>query len=84
MPDRRTTKLHVNGRAVEAPAGAMVSAAVAIAGYTRFRRSVTGEPRAPLCGMGICYECRVTVNGQAHVKSCQVVCEEGMEVETDA
>ena len=39
----------------------MVSAAVAIAGVTAFRRSVTGEPRGPLCGMGICFECRVTV-----------------------
>lgn len=81
---RETVKLYVNGRAVEAPAGAMVSAAIALAGYTRFRRSASGEPRAPLCGMGVCYECRVTVNGDAHVKSCQTVCEAGMEVETDA
>lgn len=62
----------------------MVSAAVALAGCTRFRRSVSGEPRGPLCGMGICFECRVTVNGQEHVKSCQAPCEAGMEVHTDA
>ena len=76
-------KLSVNGRPVEAPAGAMVSAAVALAGESRFRRSVTGEPRAPLCGMGICFECRVTIDGRAHAKSCQIPCEEGMEVRTD-
>ena len=76
-------KLSVNGRAVEAPAGAMVSAAIAVSGESRFRRSVTGEPRAPLCGMGICFECRVTINGRAHAKSCQIPCEEGMEVRTD-
>ena len=81
---RETVKLSVNGRVVDAPAGSMVSAAIVLAGQTRFRRSVSGEPRGPLCGMGICYECRVTVNGQAHVKSCQTVCEVGMEVETDA
>jgi D-hydroxyproline dehydrogenase subunit gamma len=77
-------KLSVNGRAIEVPAGAMVSAAVAISGARRFRRSVTGQPRAPLCGMGICYECRVTIDGRAHAKSCQIPCEEGMEVSTDA
>jgi aerobic-type carbon monoxide dehydrogenase small subunit (CoxS/CutS family) len=76
-------KLTVNGRAVEVAEGAMVSAAVALAGVTAFRRSVTGEPRAPLCGMGICFECRVTVNGRAHVRSCQLPCEPGMEVRTD-
>jgi len=82
MPD--TVKLSVDGKPVTVPAGAMVSAAVAISGASRFRRSVSGEPRAPLCGMGICFECRVTVNGRAHAKSCQIPCEEGMEVRTDA
>ncbi|MGA7239805.1 MAG: (2Fe-2S)-binding protein [Bryobacteraceae bacterium] len=77
-------KLSINGRTVEVAAGVMVSAAVALSGESRFRRSVTGEPRAPLCGMGICYECRVTINGRPHAKSCQILCEEGMEVRTDA
>jgi sarcosine oxidase subunit alpha len=77
-------KLSVNGRAVEAPAGSMVSAAIALAGVTEFRRSVSGESRAPLCGMGICFECRVTIDGRVHVRSCQVPCRDGMEVQTDA
>ena len=75
--------LRVNGKAVTVEAGAMVSTAVALAGVTVFRRSVTGEPRAPLCGMGICFECRVTIDGRAHCRSCQIACEEGMEVRTD-
>jgi sarcosine oxidase subunit alpha len=44
---------------------------------------VLGESRGPLCGMGICMECRVTINGQPHCRSCQTLCEEGMEVRTD-
>ena len=40
-------------------------------GTTDFRRSVTGEPRAPLCGMGVCAECRVTIDGRVQL-SCQV------------
>ena len=76
-------KVTINGRPVDVPEGAMVSAAVAIAGVAAFRRSVGGEPRGPLCGMGICFECRVTVDGRPHVRSCQVVCRPGMEVRTD-
>ena len=78
-----TVKLSVNGAPVTVARGALVSAAVASAGVSAFRRSVMGEPRGPLCGMGICFECRVTVNGRAHVRSCQVPCAEGMEVRTD-
>jgi sarcosine oxidase subunit alpha len=74
-------KVTVNGRSVEVPEGSMLSAAVTIAGG--YRRSVTGEARGPLCGMGICFECRVTVDGRAHVRSCQVPCRPGMEVRTD-
>jgi sarcosine oxidase subunit alpha len=61
----------------------MVAAAVLAAGVNTFRRSVSGEARGPLCGMGICFECRVNVNGVAHVRSCQTLCENGMDVRTD-
>ena len=81
MPE--TLSLTVNGRRVAVPAGAMVSTAIAAAGITLFRRSVSGAPRAPLCGMGICFECRVTINGREHCRSCQIPCEPGMEVRTD-
>jgi len=75
--------LRVNGAPVSVPAGTVVAAALAQAGVVRFRRSVTGQPRAPLCGMGVCFECGVTINGQPHGRSCQVLCETGMEVRTD-
>jgi sarcosine oxidase subunit alpha len=79
----RDVTLTVNGARVSVPEGSMVSTAVAAAGVTGFRTSVTGEPRAPLCGMGICFECRVVLDGRAHVRSCQVVSRDGMEVRTD-
>jgi D-hydroxyproline dehydrogenase subunit gamma len=75
--------LTVNGRAVTVQEGSTVATAVALSSATIFRRSVTGQPRAPLCGMGICFECRVTVNGQPHARSCQSICREGMAVRTD-
>ena len=81
MPDRIT--LRVNHITVAVPEGCTVAAAVLRADVTFFRRSVTGEARGPLCGMGICFECRVTIDGVAHIRSCQTVCENGMDVRTD-
>ena len=78
-----TVTLAVNGVRIEMPAESTVSAAILKAGISVFRISVTGEPRGPLCGMGICFECRVTIDGQPHCRSCQTVCRNGMDVRTD-
>ena len=75
--------LVVNGVSVTMRAGSMVSAAVLKTGVASFRRSVTGQWRGPLCGMGICFECRVTIDGQLHSRSCQIVCQSGMDVRSD-
>ena len=83
MPD--TIQLSVNGQALTVPAGSLVSTAVFLTGVIAFRRSATGgEARAPLCGMGICFECRVTINGTAHARSCQIICQPGMDIRTEA
>jgi predicted molibdopterin-dependent oxidoreductase YjgC len=74
--------LTVNGRPVRVPQGTAVAAAIAFAGASAYRPSAHGEPRAPLCGMGICYECRVTIDGRPNCLSCQTPCEEGMRVVT--
>ena len=78
-----TVTLIVNGASVRMPAGSMVSAAVLKTGIESFRRSVTGEGRGPLCGMGICFECRAVINGTPHCRSCQILCVSGMEVRTN-
>jgi len=73
-----------DGRTVRVPAGVTVAAALLDLGIAAFRRSVSGEPRGPVCGMGTCYECRVTIDGVAHRRACLVVVTEGMHVATSA
>ena len=73
-----------DGRTVRVPAGVTVATALLDLGITAFRRSVSGEPRGPVCGMGTCYECRVTIDGVAHRRACLVVVTEGMHVTTAA
>lgn len=73
--------LTVDGAGLRVAPGTTVAAAVLMSGmHTHI--SVRGEPRGPLCGMGICFECRVTINGQPHQRSCQILCEPGMDVRT--
>ena len=73
--------LMVNGAVVTVAPGTTVAAAVAVAGAPT-RTSVSGEPRGPLCGMGICFECRVTIDGVPHQRSCQILCTPGVRVTT--
>jgi D-hydroxyproline dehydrogenase subunit gamma len=76
--------ISADGRSVRVPSGVTVAAALLELGVAAFRRSVSGEPRAPLCGMGTCYECRVTIDGAAHRRACLVTVADGMHVATAA
>jgi sarcosine oxidase subunit alpha len=80
--DETSIAFTVNGATHRAAAGTTVAAALLNAGLWSFRRAVHGGVRAPLCGMGICYECRVTIDGEAHRRACLVPLAEGMIVRT--
>ena len=72
----------IDGETLAVPAFTTIAAAIAMRGIGGTRRSVKGEPRAALCGMGVCHECRVSVDGRAHVLGCQTVCRDGLSIET--
>lgn len=72
--------ISINGVSLTLASGVSVAAALAISGNAVTRHSLSGQPRAPLCGMGVCQECRVTVNGRPHQLACQTVCQDGMRI----
>ena len=77
-------RITVDGRALDVPHGTLVAAAVEIAAPGRGARvSPAGLRRQPLCGMGVCGECRVVIDGHAHRLGCQTLCAPGMEIRTD-
>ena len=43
---------------------------------------VTGTPRGPLCGMGVCLECDVTVDGRTGTRACLTRVSDGMRIQT--
>jgi predicted molibdopterin-dependent oxidoreductase YjgC len=75
-------RLTVDGQVVEAEPGTSILAALWNSGQRTTRSSVTGERRGALCGMGTCHECRVTVDGVPHRRSCLESVRDGMEVRT--
>jgi D-hydroxyproline dehydrogenase subunit gamma len=82
VSERLRVSISVDGRPVDVPPGTSVAVALLQEGVYRFRTSVRGEPRGPVCGMGTCFECRVTIDGRPHQRACLVACEAGMAIAT--
>ncbi len=76
--------LLVNDQPIDVPAPTSVAAAVMLSHGLAVRESVTGQARGPLCGMGVCFECRLTVDGVPHQRSCLLPCRAGMAIDTQA
>lgn len=75
-------RIRVDGIEREVAEGTSLAAALMNFGVLGFRKSVSGEAREPVCGMGVCHECRATVDGEPDVRTCMILCRDGMEVET--
>lgn len=77
VPRGRRVHLTYSGEAVEAYEGETVAAALMAANVDRFSVTRDGQPRLPLCNMGTCFDCVVTVNGQPFVRACATeVCDD--------
>jgi D-hydroxyproline dehydrogenase subunit gamma len=80
---RREVTLTVDNRPLTAYAGETLLAALVAAGIKSQKDSpVRHEKRGGLCGMGVCYECLVTLNGVPNVRACMTEVEDGMVVVT--
>jgi D-hydroxyproline dehydrogenase subunit gamma len=75
-------RIFVDGEPMEVAAGVTVAAAVASREDPTTRTSRGGDRRAPLCGMGVCFECRVEIDGAFNQRSCMIVCRADMQVRT--
>ena len=75
--------LVVDGQPLDAHEGESVAAALLAAGRRAFRRTDRDEePRGYYCGMGVCHDCLVTVDGLAYVRACMTPARDGMRVES--
>ena len=73
----------MDGAPIEAYPGESLAAALLAAG--RRHGQVTarrGQPRGYFCGMGVCWDCLVMVDGRPNVRACTTPAAAGMKVET--
>ena len=76
-----TLSIEVENRIVTAREGQTLATALLGAGVVPFRHTaVSSAPRAPLCLMGVCFDCLVEVDGAQNVQSCMVEVRQGMQV----
>jgi predicted molibdopterin-dependent oxidoreductase YjgC len=75
--------ISVNGHPVEAYAGETVSTVLMTSGHVIFQHDAeTHMPRSLFCGMGVCYNCMVTIDGVHNIRACVTPVAAGMVVET--
>ena len=73
-------RFRFDGRELEGLEGESIAAALAAADVVAVRQARSGAPRGPFCGMGVCFDCLVTVNGRPSQRACLTKVEAGMEV----
>jgi predicted molibdopterin-dependent oxidoreductase YjgC len=79
---RQPLTIQVDGEPVPAFAGESVATVLLTLGRRTFRHTEHGAPRGLFCGMGVCFDCLVTVDGIENVRACLTAVAEGMVVET--
>jgi len=78
-----TISFTFDGRKMEAYEGETVAAALLASGRRSLRRtSRRGEPRGVFCGMGVCFDCLLQIDGRPNVQACVTPVRHGMLVET--
>jgi sarcosine oxidase subunit alpha len=80
----RKVFINVNGKKISAYEGETLLAVLIASGVRILKKSaILQEPRGGLCGMGVCYDCLVTVDGVPNIRSCMTYVKNGMEIKTD-
>jgi len=81
---KQKIKFSVDGQELEAFKGETVLAALIASGVKILKTNpVSQEPRGAFCGMGICFECTMTIDGVPNTRACMTEVHEGMIVETN-
>lgn len=74
----------VDGAPLQAFAGETIAGALLSSGRRAWRHTRRGQSRGLFCGIGVCFDCLVTVNGTPQVRACLTPVAEGMVVQTQA
>lgn len=75
--------VQIDDRPTRAFTGETIATVLLAEGIRAFHHTLkTSEPRSIFCGMGICFDCLVTVDDAPNVRACMTPVVEGMVIET--
>jgi aerobic-type carbon monoxide dehydrogenase small subunit (CoxS/CutS family) len=78
----QTITFTFNGNPIQCEEGKSIAAALIDSDQRELRKTRFGdEPRSIFCGIGICFDCVVVINGVANQRSCLIEARDGMKVE---
>ena len=70
-----------DGRPITCDEGQTIGAALVAVGVRSWRTTRREQrPRGVFCGIGVCFDCLVTVNGRSSVRACIVEAQPGDDV----
>ncbi|MFI4987051.1 MAG: (2Fe-2S)-binding protein [Alphaproteobacteria bacterium] len=75
-----TFQFSFEGKPVTAREGQSIAAALLAAGERCLRIDEAGNPKGAVCGIGFCWECRLSVDGVADTRACMTQVRPGMAV----
>jgi predicted molibdopterin-dependent oxidoreductase YjgC len=70
----------IEGRPVTAYPGETVATVLLAAGHLAMRTTLDGSPRGVFCGMGVCFDCLVVVDGVPNTRACMTWVRDGLDV----
>jgi D-hydroxyproline dehydrogenase subunit gamma len=76
--------VELEGRPVQAHLGETVATVLLAEGHHAMRTTVLGSPRGVFCGMGVCFDCLVVVDGLPNTRACMTFVVEGMRISRQA
>lgn len=82
MDQREKFEIKIDGNRIMARKGQSIAEALLAAGFRVFRKTKRNAPRGLYCGIGICYECRMTVNSIPNIRTCMTPVEPGCDIST--
>ena len=76
-------EIEVDGIPSQAFEGETVASVILANGARMLRKTrMADEPRGLFCGIGVCYDCLVIVDGKANMRACMTKASPGMNVQT--
>ena len=85
MPESQQFQIYLNEEELKALPGQTIAEVLLANQRLLFRKTQNDIPRGAFCGMGVCYECRMKVDGELNVRTCITEATPGcrVEIQTD-